>query len=197
MIIPERPAVERKVLAALDGADGTPRIPVLLGPCGCGRTSLLLRLRDLIGRSNAVYLDIERIATTPERCLAMVRQACPFPAHPYGAGPLQPGPRDAFDGPVHERAGDYSAVVKLRNGAAKQNVEVSYEFVDGTAKLGEDYKAAPSGTVTIKAGQTDARIPYTVLRVDGQQKQFTLQITAVKPGEIGKAVAVFTIGGKR
>lgn len=104
---------------------------------------------------------------------------------------------DAFDGPVHERAGDYSAVVNLRNGAAKQNVEVSYKFVDGTAKLGEDYKAAPSGTVTIKAGQTDARIPYTVLRVDGQQKQFTLQITAVKPGEAGKAVAVFTIGGKR
>jgi len=104
---------------------------------------------------------------------------------------------DAQDGPVHERADDYSAVVKLRNGAAKQNVEVSYKFVDGTAKLGEDYKAAPSGRVTIRAGQTDARIPYTVLRVDGQQKQFFLQITAVKPGEIGKAVAVFTIGGKR
>jgi hypothetical protein len=104
---------------------------------------------------------------------------------------------DALDGPVHERVGDYSAVVKLRNGAAKQNVEVSYEFVDGTAKLGEDYKAAPSGTVTIKAGQPYAGVPYTVLRVGGQQKQFTLRITAVKPGEIGKSVAVFTIGGKR
>ena len=87
--------------------------------------------------------------------------------------------------------------VMLRHGAARQNVEVSYKFVDGTAKNGLDYRAAQSGTVTIKAGQTHAQVPYTVLRVDGQQKQFALQITSVKPGEIGKSVAVFTIAGKR
>ena len=34
MIIPERPSLERRVLAALDGAEGTPRVPVVLG----GRT---------------------------------------------------------------------------------------------------------------------------------------------------------------
>lgn len=103
---------------------------------------------------------------------------------------------DALDGPVHESTGPNSASLKLRNGPAKQNVEVSYRFVDGTAKLGEDYLAARSGTATIKVGQSSAEVPYTVLRVGEQQKQFTLQITAVKPGQAGKKVAVFTIGGK-
>jgi hypothetical protein len=97
-MIPERPALERRVLAALDGSMGKARIPVVLGGCGMGRTSLLLRLRDLIGRNTCQYLDVERIATTPERCLQAVRDASPFPAHPYGQGSgVQPGAREAFD----------------------------------------------------------------------------------------------------
>jgi hypothetical protein len=121
------------------------------------------------------------------------------PAHGAAAcePPDCPPVVDAYDGPVHETIGSYSAVLKLRNGAAKQNVEVSYKFVDGTAKQGEDYQAMPRGTVTIKVGQDHAEVPYTVLRVGDQQKQFTLQITAVKPGQIGKKVAVFTIAGRR
>jgi hypothetical protein len=98
MMIPERPALERRLLAALDGSDGRPRIPVLLGPCGSGRTSVLLRLRDLIGRNTAAYLDIERIATTPERCLDAIRGAIPFSSHPYGTQTSAPlGAREAFD----------------------------------------------------------------------------------------------------
>ncbi|MEV6237661.1 Calx-beta domain-containing protein [Lentzea sp. NPDC051838] len=102
---------------------------------------------------------------------------------------------DALDGPVHESVGNYAAVVKLRNGAAKQDVQVSYKFVDGTAKQGEDYRAQ-SGAVVIKAGQDHAAIPYTVLRIGKEQKQFTLHLTEVKPGQIGKRVAVFTIAGR-
>jgi hypothetical protein len=98
MMIPERPALERRVLSALDGPGGQARIPVVLGGCGSGRTSLLLRLNGLIGRATSQYLDIERIATTPERCLASIREASPFHAHPYGAGGREaPGPREAFD----------------------------------------------------------------------------------------------------
>ncbi|SFR02309.1 Calx-beta domain-containing protein [Lentzea waywayandensis] len=104
---------------------------------------------------------------------------------------------DAIDGPVHESADSYTAILKLRNGPAQQNVEVAYRFVDGTAKQGEDYQATPRGTVTIKAGQSQAGVPYKVLRVTEQQKKFTLEITSVQPGQIGKRVAVFTIGGKR
>jgi hypothetical protein len=99
MMIPERPTLERRVLAALDGSTGSgPRIPVVLGGCGSGRTSLLLRLRDLIGRTQAQYVDVERIATTPERFFQALRESSPFPALPYGQGQgSEPGARDAFD----------------------------------------------------------------------------------------------------
>jgi hypothetical protein len=99
MMIPERPSLERRVLAALEGSsDAGTRIPVLLGGCGTGRTSLLLRLRDLIGHSTSQYVDVERIATTPERFLAALRAASPFESHhqsEHGKG--DPGARAAFD----------------------------------------------------------------------------------------------------
>ena len=83
MMIPERPALERRVLEALDGTTtgSGSRIPVVLGGCGTGRSSLLLRLRDLLGRNAAQYVDVERIATTPERFLKSIRESSPFPAH--------------------------------------------------------------------------------------------------------------------
>ena len=98
-MIPERPALERRVLTALDGSTGSgPRIPVLIGGCGSGRTSLLLRLRDLIGRNATQYVDVERIATTPERFLQALRESSPFPAtHGHAAPGDNKGARDAFD----------------------------------------------------------------------------------------------------
>jgi hypothetical protein len=98
MMIPERPSLERRVLAALDGSTGSVRIPVVIGGCGSGRTSLLLRLRDLIGRTDAQYLNVERVATTPERFLRSLRESTPFPAHPYGtAEGAEPSARESFD----------------------------------------------------------------------------------------------------
>jgi hypothetical protein len=99
MMIPERPSLERRVLSALDGtAASGPRIPVVLGGCGSGRTSLLLRVRDLLGRNLAQYIDVERIATTPERFLHAIRESTPFPFHPAGQAPTTySGARDAFD----------------------------------------------------------------------------------------------------
>lgn len=127
------------------------------------------------------------------------------PAH--GAADCEPADCpvvvDAIDGPVHESADSYSAVLRLRDGkapqimAAQQDVEIGYRFVDGTAKQGQDYQAAPRGTVTIKAGESQALVPYEVLRVTPEKKTFTLEITSVKPGQIGKRVAVFTIAGRK
>ena len=99
MMIPERPSLERRVLAALDGlAGGGARIPVVLGGCGTGRTSLLLRLRDLIGRPSTQYVDVERIATTPERFLKSMREASPFPPIQYGqVDAVETGARGSFD----------------------------------------------------------------------------------------------------
>lgn len=98
MMIPERPSLERRVLSALDDAGGSSRIPVVLGGCGTGRTSLALRLRDLIGRASCQYIDVERTATTPERFGDAVRTASPF-AIPASSG-SDSGPataRGAFD----------------------------------------------------------------------------------------------------
>ena len=98
MMIPERPSLERRVLAALDGSAGNgTRIPVVLGGCGTGRTSLLLRLRDLIGRTSAQYVDVERIATTPERFFKSLRDASPFAPGPFGQADGNDGARGAFD----------------------------------------------------------------------------------------------------
>jgi hypothetical protein len=71
------------------------RIPVILGGCGTGRTSLLQRLRDRNGRSAVQYIDIERCATTPERFLQAVTAASPFARH--DADRLPASAREAFD----------------------------------------------------------------------------------------------------
>jgi hypothetical protein len=91
-VIVERPALERRVAASIEAG----RIPVLLGSCGAGRSSLALRLEHTLGRSHAQYLDIAAAATTPERCLRAVLAA----SHLDGAHALPPAaasPRAAFD----------------------------------------------------------------------------------------------------
>lgn len=94
MTVPERTLIERRLLAAIDASPS--RIPVLVGGCGTGRSSLLLRLRELVGHGSAQYVDLEAVATTPERCADAIRQASPFP--PAGA-PSQTAddPRAAFE----------------------------------------------------------------------------------------------------
>jgi hypothetical protein len=84
---------ERRVLTALESAPS--RIPVVLGGCGSGRTMLLHRMRDRIGRTAAQYVDIERCATTPERFLQAVTGASPFPWHAADRQPASA--REAFD----------------------------------------------------------------------------------------------------
>jgi hypothetical protein len=81
-----RTLLARRVAAALDASPS--RIPVLLGGCGSGRTTLLQQLRDRIGRTSAQFIDVERTATTPERFLRAISAVSPFPtsdASPAGA----------------------------------------------------------------------------------------------------------------
>ena len=99
MIIPERPSLERRVLTALDGSAGSPaRIPVVLGGCGTGRTSLLLRLRDLIGpnvvRSTSTSSASRRHPSGFSRRSASTRRRLPRRA---AAAPAEAGAREAFD----------------------------------------------------------------------------------------------------
>jgi hypothetical protein len=93
-VIVERPAVERRVLASLEAS----RIPVVLGGCGAGRTSLLLRLERLTGVERCQYVDLAAAATTPEQCYAAIRTSSRIrpPASP-GGQPAPASPRAAFD----------------------------------------------------------------------------------------------------
>lgn len=75
---PERPAIERRILGACDAAP--PRIPVLVGGCGSGRTSLLLRIAERIDPHGSQYIDAERAASTPEEFWAAVAAASPYSA---------------------------------------------------------------------------------------------------------------------
>ncbi|MBM3779843.1 MAG: hypothetical protein FJW23_16665 [Acidimicrobiia bacterium] len=84
---------ERRVYAALDATPS--RIPVILGACGTGRTHLLGRLAERAPRGAVQHIDVERCATTPERLLAAVAAAAPFPWH--GRDRVPESARDAFD----------------------------------------------------------------------------------------------------
>jgi len=97
-MILERPALERRIVASLEAG----RIPVVLGGCGAGRTSLLLRLAGMLGAARTQYLDLAAVATTPERCLAAIVDATPFrasaaSAHAGHADRSIDSPRAAFD----------------------------------------------------------------------------------------------------
>ncbi len=86
-----RSALTRRLAAVLDASPS--RIPVLVGGCGSGRTTLLQQLRDRLGRSSVQHIDVERTATTPERFLRVITGASPFP---FGE-PAPAGARAAFD----------------------------------------------------------------------------------------------------
>ena len=86
-----RTNLTRRILGALDASPS--RIPVLVGGCGSGRTTQLQQLRERLGRTSALYLDVERTATTPERFLRAIVASSPFPV----SEPAPGGARAAFD----------------------------------------------------------------------------------------------------
>jgi hypothetical protein len=87
-----RSGLERRGLSAVDATPS--RIPVILGGCGSGRTQLLHRLRDRLGRTACQYIDVERTATTPERFLSAITADTPFR---YAPPPQSLATREAFD----------------------------------------------------------------------------------------------------
>ena len=69
--------LERRVVAALEATP--PRIPVVLGGCGTGRTTAMHSLVERLGRDHCQYIDVERAASTPERFFRAVTASSPFP----------------------------------------------------------------------------------------------------------------------
>lgn len=91
-----RPALLRRIQAVVEATPS--RVPVLLGGCGSGRTSLLRDLQARLGAERCQYVDLERAATTPERFHRALCLQSPFVA---GDVPLAtPTPRAAFEATV-------------------------------------------------------------------------------------------------
>jgi hypothetical protein len=109
--------LSRRVMAALDASPS--RIPVLVGGCGSGRTTVLQQLRERLGRTGALYLDVERIATTPERFLKAVVASSPFPV----SEPPPAGARAAFDATL-------GFLGRARNGSGEPVAILLDEFLE-------------------------------------------------------------------
>jgi hypothetical protein len=86
-----RPALERRLVSALDGSPS--RIPFVVGMCGTGRTTLLHALQRQRGLRACQYVDVEHSATTPERFYRALISTSPF--RTSDTRPIKT-PRDAF-----------------------------------------------------------------------------------------------------
>jgi hypothetical protein len=86
-----RQNLTRRLTAALDASPS--RIPVLIGGCGTGRTTIVQQLRERAGHRPTLSLNVERTATTPERFRNVLAAASPFQV----PEPAAAGARAAFD----------------------------------------------------------------------------------------------------
>src|SRR5713226_8985419 len=85
------PALEQRIIAAVEATPS--RIPVVLGDFRTGRTQLLYRLRERLGRTDCQHINIERSAATPERFLRAITAGSPFRLTPR---PEPASPHEAF-----------------------------------------------------------------------------------------------------
>ena len=136
-MVPERPAIERRILAACDAAP--PRIPVLVGGCGSGRTSLLQRVAARTEPNRSQYIDAERAASTPEEFWAAVAAASPHVA-PRASDPPRAGgsTRTAFDNLLaffeHARAQDGGKPTFLIDGLLELRTFESFPGLRGALR---------------------------------------------------------------
>src|SRR4051812_32412974 len=114
-----RTTLARRITAALDASPS--RIPVLVGGCGSGRTTILRQLRERIGRTSVQHIDVERTATTPERFLHAVTAVSPFPAIEPTAQIV--GARAAFDATL-------AFFARARNAASEPATFLLDEFLE-------------------------------------------------------------------
>jgi hypothetical protein len=86
------PGLDARLVSAL--AESPSRIPVVLGPCGSGRTRALQRTSDALPPGSCQYVDIERVMASPEQFLARVVSDTPleWPAPSHEPA----GPREAY-----------------------------------------------------------------------------------------------------
>jgi hypothetical protein len=182
-----RSTLTRRVLAALDAFPS--RIPVLLGGCGTGRTTLLQQLRDRIGRTSAQYIDVERTATTPERFLRAISSTSPFP--PSEAPPA--GARSAFDaalaflGRTRTGSGEPATFLldeflELRTFESFPGLRrVLHELVDGLSTSGNRFVLTSRYTARALRLLRDRSARFEVIHMPPLSAEDTLDILGLAP----------------
>ena len=86
------PGLDARLVSAL--AESPSRIPVLLGPCGSGRTCALQRVRDGLPAGSCQYIDVERVMSSPEQFLGRVTAESLLSWKASAHAPA--GPREAY-----------------------------------------------------------------------------------------------------
>ena len=115
-----RSTLQARIRATL--SDGERRIPVVLGLCGSGRTTLLRQLHADFGPGECQYVNVERTATTPERFLRALTQHSPFDE--ARQAPAAATPREAFDAVL----GFFSSARRADGGPATFLLDEVLEF---------------------------------------------------------------------
>ena len=188
MLTPRSP-LTRRVVAALDGSPS--RIPVLLGGCGSGRTTLLHQLRDRIGRTAAQYVDVERSATTPERFLRAVTSTSPFPAGDGAAA----GPRPAFDATLaffgKARAGSEPATFLLDEFLELRTFEsfpglrrILHDLVDGLSAAANRFVLTSRYTARTLRLLRDQSARFEVIHMPPLTSEDTLDMIGLAGGSL-------------
>jgi DNA-binding IclR family transcriptional regulator len=182
-----RSTLTRRIVSALDASPS--RIPVLVGGCGSGRTTLLQQLRDRLGRTSAQYIDIERTATTPERFLRAVAATAPFPVSEGAPA----GARAACDAMLafltraRTAAGEPATFLldeflELRTFESFPGLRrVLHEFVDSVAASGNRFVLASRYTARTLRLLRDASSRFEVIHVPALTIEDTLDILGPLP----------------
>ncbi|HEX4346826.1 MAG TPA: helix-turn-helix domain-containing protein [Vicinamibacterales bacterium] len=177
-----RSTLTRRLAAALDASPS--RIPVLVGGCGAGRTTVLHQLRDRVGRTAAQYVDVEHAATTPERFLHAITSSSPFPVQE----PSPIGARAAFDVTLafldRTRAGGSEPAtflldefLELRTFESFPGLRrVLHEFVDGLASSGNRFVLTSRYTARALRLLRDHSARFEVIHMPGLTAEDTLDI---------------------
>jgi hypothetical protein len=182
-----RSTLTRRIVSALDASPS--RIPVLVGGCGSGRTTLLQQLRDRLGRTAAQSIDVERTATTPERFLRAVAATAPFPvseAAPAGA-------RGAFDATLAffaraRTSGGEPATFLLDEFLELRTFEsfpglrrVLHEFIDSLASSGNRFVLTSRYTARTMRLLREGSSRFEVIQVPALTVEDTLDILGPSP----------------
>jgi len=182
-----RSTLTRRIVSVLDASPS--RIPVLLGDCGSGRTTLLQQLRDRLGRTSAQSIDVERTATTPERFLRAVVATSPFPIS-EGAPTTARGAFDAtlaFFARARSSAGEPATFLldeflELRTFESFPGLRrVLHEFVDSLASSGNRFVLTSRYTARTIRLLRDCSSRFEVIHVPPLTVEDTLDILGPAP----------------